>query len=92
MANLPHNTSAPLWNNIARQRRELIDKNGASPSSKTETSICELEDQLLNTSATDLDGVILKLEILFEQYLHEHNEEAYQHLGVIGDLRRLTFQ
>lgn len=90
MADQRPNTSASSWHQIVHQRRALIDENRASPSSATEARIFDLEDQLLDMGAADIEGVILKLEMLFEQYMHEQSHEAYQRLGVIGDLRRLA--
>ena len=47
------------------------------------------EDSLLATAAPDLDAVIRKLEIIWEDELDVVTPDSYSMMAVIGDMRRL---
>jgi hypothetical protein len=80
------------WNAIATKRRELMAGAADEKHPDAEKRLAEVENQLLEGRAPDLEGVILKLTVLWESIADQHSQAAGQYLGVIGDLRRIQFE
>lgn len=80
------------WNAIATERLELMTRTTNVEQPDAENRLAKVENQLLDGHAPDIEGVILKLTVLWENIIDQHSLAAEQHLRVIGDLRRIQFE
>lgn len=92
MAEFVPSTPHAEWNAIANQRQELMDCIADHNHSADEARLAEIENKLLEGHAPDVEGVILKLNVLWENLIDQHSQAAEQYLRVIGDLRRIQFE
>ena len=92
MAEFTPSTPHAEWNAIATERLELMNRTANDEHPDTGKRLAEVENQLLDGYAPDIEGVVLKLTVLWETIADQHSETAGQYLGVIGDLRRIQFE
>ena len=52
---------------------------------------CKAQEQMMELSAPDIEGVIAKLMALFNDDLDGDSQTGMWKLGVIGDLRRISY-
>lgn len=88
MADTAPNTATAVWKTTLTHRAELIHNINQSPA--LDERLAAVEEHLLGLAAPDLEGVTLKLQILWDGQLHGHDRGSEQKLAVLADLRRLT--
>lgn len=88
MADTPTITPDPAWHPTLALREELIHSLADNPSDprSIENRLAAVEETLLDMRAPDFDGVLLKLQILWNGRLDDHDDEARRKRRVIGDL------
>jgi hypothetical protein len=86
MADAATTTATAVWNTTVAHRATLIQNHDPA----LDEQIAAVEEQLLDLAASDLAGVIVKIEILWEGQLHGRDQDSEHKLAVLADLRRLA--
>lgn len=86
MADAATTTAAAVWNTTLTHRDELIHSNNPA----LDERLVAVEEHLLGLAAPDLEGVILKLNLLWDEQLHGQDQDSERKLAVLADLRRLA--
>jgi hypothetical protein len=92
MADTPTTTAKAVWTTTLAHRAELIHNLNQNPDQRRdlEDRLVAVEERLLDLDAPDLEGVALKLSLLWEGKLHGQDRDSEHKLAVLADLRRLT--
>lgn len=92
MTNEPLNTAQLAWASTINRRNHLIDALDLPGNAQDdiEKMIAANEEFLLDLAAPDFEGVILKLELLWEAQLHGFDQDSRRKRLIIEDLHRLT--
>lgn len=90
MANAPTSTADGAWHHLVATRRDLIAARSGSSLRDDEERVAAIEEQILESSAPDLAGLQLKLELLWAYQLDGEGGEARHRRMIVNDLRRLS--
>lgn len=94
MADTPSTTAEAVWTTTAAHRAEIIhnlqQNHNPSQSRELEDRLAAVEERLLDLDAPDLEGVALKLNLLWDSQLHGQDQDSERKLAVLADLRRLA--
>jgi hypothetical protein len=83
MANEPGNTASAVWHDLLAHRSDLIHSND-------DQQLAAIEERLLDLPAPDLQGVVIKLRLIWDGQLHGQDQDSEHKLAVLADLHRLA--
>ena len=89
MANTPATNDNSAWHPTRELREALIHKLEHSHSRLTELRIASVEEKLLGMPSADLEGVLLKLHLLWSAQLDGDSDEARHKRLILEDLAYL---
>lgn len=89
MADMPATNENSAWHPTRELREVLIHRLGLTHSRLTELRIAAVEERLLNMRAADLEGVLLKLHLLWNAQLNDDTDEARHKRLILDDLAYL---
>ena len=93
MAEAADTTAAAVWTTTLNTRAEIVNDLNQNPSpsqtQELEDRLAAVDNRLLQLDAPDVQGVTLKLELLWEASLDGEDNESRQKRSILADLRRL---